>query len=133
MQTKPMRLYYAICSAVLFLTECAIAVWGRGFIRNSFGDMLVIVLLYCIIRIFTNRLPRLLPVLVCGIGFIAELLQYIRLVDLLGLDHHSWLAVAIGTNASWEDLVCYIAGMGMIYLGMLVRHCLFERKKGVTP
>ena len=126
--TKSTRVYYLVWSAVLFLTEFAIALWAKGFLRNNVGDMLIIPLLYCMVRVLTPKLPRLLPVLACGAGFVAEGLQYIRLVDLLGLDHHSPLAVAIGTHASWEDLVCYIIGMLLIYLGMYVRSCF---QKGV--
>lgn len=129
---KSTRVYYAVWSAVLFLTELCIALWGTGILRFYIGDMLIIPLLYCLIRVFTEKLPRLLPFLTCCLGFLAEFLQYIHLVDLLGLEHTEPLAIAIGTNFSWVDVLCYIAGMGMIYLGMLARSVLTNFNRGIV-
>lgn len=128
MTRKSTAVYYAALSAILFLTEFAIALWAHGFLRDSVGDMLVIPLIYCIIRVFTDKLQKSLPFLVCCLGFLAEFLQFIHLVDILGLDHSSPLAVAIGTSFSWVDVICYLIGMVMIYAGMFLRKTLASQK-----
>lgn len=129
---KSTRVYYAVLAGILLAVEFAIALWAHGFLRDYFGDVLVIPLIYCLIRVFTEKLPRLLPVLVCSLGFLAEFLQSIHLVDLLGLRHDSALAIAIGTKFSWTDIVCYIAGMLLIYLGICLRTASRNRLKGET-
>ena len=80
--TKSTRVYYLAWSILLFLSEFAIALWAKGFLRNNVGDLLIIPLLYCMVRVLTPKLPRLLPVLACGAGFAAEFLQYIRLYQI---------------------------------------------------
>ena len=134
MQTKTMRVYYLIWALVLFGTEILIGtVWsGWYWLRAYGGDILVIPLIYCMIRIFTAKLPRLMPFLVCCTGFLAEFLQYIHLADLLGFAHGSLPAILIGTSFSWLDMLCYIAGMGLIYLMIAGRLLLTRHKKGVT-
>ncbi len=132
MQTKTMRVYYLVWTLLLFGTEILIGAFVHGWVRDYGGDILVIPLIYCLIRIFTDKLPRLMPFLVCCIGFLAEFLQYIRLADLLGFAHDSLPAILIGTSFSWLDMLCYIAGMGLIYLVIAVRILLTRRKKGVT-
>lgn len=133
MQTKKMRVYYLIWTAVLLITEILIGSVFSGWhwLRAYGGDILVIPLIYCIFRAVTDRLPRLLPLLVCGIGFLAEFLQYIHLSDRLGFARGSLGAIIIGTSFSWYDILCYIAGMVLIYLGMLIRCALVNKQKGV--
>lgn len=128
MTRKSTPIYYAVLSAILFLIELAIALWAHGFLRYYVGDILIIPLIYCILRVFTERWQRLLPFLVCCLGFLAEFLQYFHFVDLLGLDHDSPLAIAIGTGFSWVDVICYLIGMVMIYAGMFLRKTLNSQK-----
>lgn len=133
MQIKAMRVYYLVWAAVLFVTEILIGSVFSGLVwlRSYGGDILVIPLIYCIIRIVTDRLPRLMPVLVCCIGFAAEFLQWIHLSERLGFEPGSLGAILIGTSFSWYDMLCYLAGMVLIYLGVLARISLVNRKKGV--
>lgn len=122
MQTKKGMLYYGALSALLLGTEIWIGICAGGWIRNYFGDVLVIPLMYCLVRIFTKKLPALLPVIMFGIGVIAEITQYFHLADRLGFERGSLMSILLGTSASLWDAVSYAAGAVLIYAGIAVRH-----------
>ncbi len=131
METKSMRVYYLILSVILLGAEICIGMWAHGWIRNSLGDILVIPLIYCMVRIvFPRALPRTMPLIMCGIGFAAEIAQYGKLYELLGFEKDSLGAIILGTGFSFSDLLCYAAGTILIYLGMLVRS-IQQQRKGV--
>lgn len=133
MQTKHLRVYYAAWSAVLLFSEILIGKFAHGWVRDSLGDILVIPLIYCLVRIgFPEALPRLMPLLMCGIGFAAETAQYFKLYALLGFAPGSLGAIVLGTGFSWGDMLCYTAGTGLIFLGMYLRRTLISNRKKVT-
>jgi hypothetical protein len=111
MRLRP--LYYLIALLIL-LTEIAIAkgIAGNAFIRGSVGDILVIVLIYALLRGNSNP-PKTSGLFAILIGFIVEGLQYIHLVDLLGLQKGSILYIVIGNTFSPSDLLMYFIG-GML-------------------
>ncbi|MBR1529299.1 MAG: DUF2809 domain-containing protein [Oscillospiraceae bacterium] len=123
MQTKSDRIYYLIWSAVLFIIEFLIAVFvpSPSWLRDYGGDMLIIPLIYCLVRIFIKILPRLMPFLMCCVGFVFEIAQYFHICDLLGFEKGSVMRIIIGTSFSWMDILCYILGMLMIYTGIFIR------------
>jgi len=123
MQTKSDRIYYLIWSAVLFIIEFLIAVFvpSPSWLRDSGGDMLIIPLIYCLVRIFIKILPRLMPFLMCCVGFVFEIAQYFHISDRLGFERGSVMSIIIGTSFSWMDILCYIIGMLMIYTGIFIR------------
>jgi len=123
MQTKSDRIYYLIWSAVLFIIEFLIAVFvpSPSWLRDSGGDMLIIPLIYCLVRIFIKILPRLMPFLMCCVGFVFEIAQYFQISDRLGFERGSVMSIIIGTSFSWMDILCYIIGMLMIYTGIFIR------------
>ena len=123
MQTKSERKYYLILSAILFIIEFMIAVFvpSPSWLRDSGGDMLIIPLIYCLVRIFLKVLPRLMPFLMCCVGFAFEIAQYFHICDLLGFEKGSVMRIIIGTSFSWMDMFCYITGMLLIYTGIFIR------------
>ena len=109
------RPVYLTLALGIFALEVAIArgyIPGR-FIRESIGDMLVIVLMYAVLRGLTALSPLIALMSSVTIGFAVELLQYIHLADLLGLDPGSVLYTIIGNTFSLLDLVMYLVG-GML-------------------
>ena len=109
------RPIYLVVAMAIFLVEVAIA---RGaipgaFVRNSLGDVLVMPLLYCILRGVTNATPLIALVVSLAAGLTAEVLQYLRLAELLGLRQGSMLSIALGTTFSYVDLLMYGIGGGM--------------------
>ncbi len=106
----------ALCGFVLLLViEIIIGKSAHGFIRAYVGDVLVIPLIYCFVRIFYVRPAAWLPAAVGGLGILAEILQYFDLCGLLGIPRGSLLGILLGSSADLADIVCYSAGTLLIY------------------
>ena len=109
--------HYALLTIILLLTEIAIAIWvpGGTFIRASFGDFLVVILIYCTVRAVFDIDPLKLALAVCLFAFAVEFAQYFHFVDRVGIENKI-LRIAIGTSYSTGDLVMYAAGCLTIYV-----------------
>ena len=95
MSDKNKRLF-ALCGFVLLLVvEIIIGKYAHGFIRAYIGDVLVIPLIYCFVRIFYVRPAVWLPAAVGGLGILAEMLQYFNLCGLLGIPKGSLLGILL--------------------------------------
>lgn len=69
---------YLIIALVLFIVELWIAfVIKNGFIRYTFGDYVVVILLYCFIRGLTNLKTKISATIVLIIAYSIEILQYL--------------------------------------------------------
>jgi Protein of unknown function (DUF2809) len=107
--------YYFFGFVLLFLTELYIAIYMHDdFIRPYVGDALVVILLYTIVRAFlkVGILPTAIGVLIFSFG--VEILQYFKIVEILGLGSSAIARTVIGTTFSWEDLICYSIGVVMV-------------------
>ena len=108
------RLYFVL-SVLLFAIEILIAIFAHDrIIRPYVGDVLVVMLIYCTIKSFLNTpvLPTALYVLI--FSFVIESLQYLNIVDILGLQHSKIAATVIGTSFAWIDILAYIIGTVLI-------------------
>lgn len=107
--------YYLFLTIVLFLIELSIALYIKdNFIRPFGGDVLVVILIYCFLKIFLNERPLKVALIVLAFSFVVEILQYFNVVKLLGLQNNKIASVIIGTSFSWLDLVAYIFGFLII-------------------
>lgn len=89
---------------LLFITELLIVInYKNGFIRNNFGDYLVILMLYYFFRSFINLKPVYTALLTLCIAYTVEFLQYINIVEILNLEQH-------GTTFSIHDIIAYTLG-----------------------
>ena len=105
-----------MCGFVLLMVvEIIIGKYAHGFIRAYIGDVLVIPLIYCFVRIFYVRPAVWLPAAVGGLGILAEMLQYFNLCGLLGIPKRSLLGILLGSSADLGDIVCYAVGVLLIY------------------
>lgn len=105
------RRFYCGAFALLLSAEVCIALFVHdAFVRPYLGDVLVIVLLYCLGRGPLGIRGRWLTPAVTAAGVLAEALQYLRLADRLGLGPASPLRVILGSTFDWADLLCYLAG-----------------------
>ncbi len=105
------RLFYLITALLLFMTEVLIALFVHDrFIRPYAGDILVVLLIYTLIRIFFPERPHLLPLYVFLLASGVELLQYFEIVRILGLENHALVCTLIGTTFDVRDILCYAAG-----------------------
>ena len=109
---------YFILSLLLFITEVLIALFVRdSFIRPYFGDFLVVILLYCMVRSFWDFPVSLIVLSVLAFAYLLETLQYFRLVEQLGLQDSVLARTVIGTGFAWEDMVAYTLGGVAIWWG----------------
>ena len=107
--------FYFVLALLLFGIEVLIAKFAHDqIIRPYFGDLLVVVLLYCFIKSFvdTPYLKTALSVLI--FAFALETLQYFHIVNLLGLEHSSLARTVIGTSFEWIDLIAYALGIALV-------------------
>lgn len=111
------KVYFALMLA-LFLTEVLIAVYVHDhIIRPYVGDVLVVMLIYCFIKSFfaTPVLPTAIAVLF--FAFLIEGLQYVQLVNRLGLQNNKIASTVIGNSFAWMDVLAYVVGV-VIVLGV---------------
>jgi hypothetical protein len=108
---------YFILTVLLFIIEVIIALYVRDrFIRPYLGDVLVVILIYCFIRSFFRW-----PVVPVAIGvllfaFAVETLQYLNIVEKIGLKDSKLANVLIGNSFSWIDMLTYIIGIAIVLL-----------------
>ena len=109
-QAKKRKLIYSAVFAVLLITEILIGMYAHGFVRVYIGDVLIMPAMYFFVRIFTDRFPRTLPLILFVFACAVEISQYFGLYKALGLARDSLIAIIIGTGFAWGDLAAYAAG-----------------------
>ena len=121
------QLRYFSFFLVLFIVEVLIARYAHdAFVRPYIGDFLVVILLYCLIKSFCNVPTLLTAVGVLFFSYTVEILQYFKLVELLGLQNYSLARILIGTTFQWGDLVAYAIGIGVV---VLIENNVFKPNK----
>ena len=108
---------YLILTIILFLIELAIALFIEDrIIRPYVGDILVVCLIYCFLRIFLQAESWKIALGVLLFAFTIETLQYFDYVKLLGLEKNRILSVAMGRSFAWNDFIAYFVGFLLIIL-----------------
>ncbi len=106
---------YLFLTIILFLTEVVIALFIKDtVIRPFLGDVLVVILIYCFLRIFLKITYGKLAFGVLLFACLIEFLQYFDYVKLLGLENNRILSVALGRTFEWLDFAAYFAGFLLI-------------------
>lgn len=109
------RILFGVTTLTLVIIEVLIALYVHdAFIRPYIGDVLVVVVIYCFIRIFIPDRFALLPLGVFIFAAGVELLQAINIVGLLGVENNPFLRVLIGSTFDVKDIACY--GVGCLLL-----------------
>jgi len=106
---------YFILATLLFITEVLIALYLHdSIIRPYGGDFLVVILIYCFVKSFVNTpvLPTAIAVLL--FSYMIEALQYIHIVDRLGLQNSKLASTIIGTSFAWTDIFAYTLGISAV-------------------
>jgi len=105
------RIRYVMAFIMLLLIEVMIALFIHDrFIRPYIGDVLVVIVLYCFVRIFVQKRMRLLSMYIFVFAVIVELLQFLNIVGLLGLSRNTFANTVVGTSFDWKDIICYAVG-----------------------
>lgn len=106
---------YFVMTVLIFIIEVLIALYVKDrFIRPYGGDVLVVILIYCFVKSFFDFpiAPLALGVLI--FAFVIEILQYIKIVEKLGLEKSVVARTVIGTSFAWMDILSYIVGIGIV-------------------
>ncbi|MBB4728556.1 DUF2809 domain-containing protein [Xanthomonas arboricola] len=113
------RCTYLSVAFAVFVIEVAIGAGRLGgpWVRGSLGDVLAVILVYCGLRGVLALPPRWACVLAVAIGCLIEGLQALHLADRLGLRPGSAAYIALGNTATVHDLLMYLVGGGVAYIG----------------
>lgn len=117
MKNSRLRIIYAAIFVLILITEVLIALFVKDkFIRPYGGDILVVILICCFVRIFYPKKINLLPLFVFLFAVLVEIAQYFNFVSLLGLGSIKFFSVLLGTSFSFGDLICYAVGCVIFFL-----------------
>lgn len=109
------RWRYLAALIIIFLIELFIALYVHDrFIRPYVGDVLVVVLVYCFVRVLIPEGIGRLPLYVFLFAALVEITQYFHLADLLGLQGNTAARIILGSVFDWKDIACY--GVGCLFL-----------------
>lgn len=112
------RIQYLLLFLAVLFAEVLIALFVHDrLIRPYIGDVLVVVVIYCFIRILIPEGFAILPVIVFIFAAAVEVLQYFHLVERLGFADNPFMRILIGSVFDVKDIVCY--GAGCIILGVI--------------
>jgi hypothetical protein len=110
---SPKYFYVAIA---LFLIEVFIGVYVKdGFIRPFVGDVLVVILIYCLVKSFSKVRANVAIAAVFIFACLVEGLQYLNIVDMLGIRQYKLLVIILGSSFDWGDILAYASGSGIIW------------------
>ena len=105
------RILYSIAFVLLVFVEVIIALFVHdNIIRPYGGDAIVVIVLYCFVRIFVPEKLKLLPFYIFLFAVAVEFGQYFEYVKLLGLHDNKFMRVLLGTSFSWYDILSYAIG-----------------------
>ena len=121
--------YYLTLAHSLFLIELAIAfIIKTGFIRYTFGDYLVVILLYAIFRGCTNLSVRASALVVLLIAYSIEMLQLTPFLAYFNLQDSLTAKLIFGSTFQTGDLIAYTLGI----LTVLVLEHFMNYKRPVS-
>lgn len=106
---------YFLLALILFLIELIIAIFVKDeIIRPFVGDILVVILIYCFVKIFwrVGTFPLAISVFLFACG--VEILQYFKLVNILGVQNNKILVTILGSVFAWTDILAYAIGTCII-------------------
>jgi hypothetical protein len=111
MTLKFNKTYFAFFT-LLLVVEIAIAIFLKeGFIRHTFGDYLVVILMYTCIKSFSNIKPLAVAIGVLLFAFSIEFLQLFNLLDVLNLRDSHLAKLILGSTFHISDLIAYTLGV----------------------
>ncbi len=116
MRTARKRMVYGVCALLLLVTEVLIGLYVKdAFVRPYGGDVLVVILLCCLVRVVFPEKAKLLAVYVFAFAAVWEFSQILPLVEVIGLGDVAFFRIAMGTSFAWLDIVCYAVGCALFW------------------
>lgn len=110
------RIFYLILFLTLIAVETVIAIFIHdAFIRPYLGDILVVAVIYCFVRIFVPKGIKLLPLYIFLFAACVEITQLFHLAELLHIKNRA-LRIIIGSTFDLSDIICYAVGCALLFL-----------------
>ena len=111
MKFKFNRIYF-IYFLVLLVIEILIAVFLKsGFIRHTFGDYLVVILMFYFFKSFVKANDITLGIITLLIAYAIEFLQLTNMLSYFGVEQSKWANLIFGNYFSIPDLLAYTLGI----------------------
>jgi len=127
------RLIYCSLSVLCFVVCILIVILfnDNHFIRGFIGDVIVILLVYFLSKIFYDFHAQKLTTFVLMVAFATEFLQLAKLTTFLGLEHNTLVRLIFGSVFDPYDLFAYTIGAVLVYVidTRLVRRVVFGNKQ----
>lgn len=113
------RIPYIIILILLIAVEVVIALTQHGnWLRYYGGDVIVVWAVYCLVQsVIGGKKPVITHIGVLIFAFLVEFLQYIHIVDIIGLGDIEFFRILIGTSFAVEDLLSYALGTAIGIVG----------------
>jgi hypothetical protein len=106
------KLSYFIATILLFVIEVCIALFVHDkIIRPYIGDFLVVILIYCFLRSFVNFSILSIALATWIFACFVEFLQYLNIVNKIGLQDSKIAVTIIGNSFEWVDILAYTLGI----------------------
>ena len=105
------KAYFFLFLTLLSIEVCIAYFIKTGFIRHSFGDFLVVIMIYCLLKSFISIKPVYLALFVLFISFCIEFLQLFNLLDKLDITENKIAKIVLGNTFHTNDLIAYILGI----------------------
>lgn len=108
---------YLGLASLIFGIEVLIAIYvNDNFVRPYLGDVLVVILIYCFLKSFLKLPVLVAALLVLAFAFTIEFLQFLNIVEKLGLEKSKMARTVMGTSFAWIDLLAYIMGIAIVLI-----------------
>lgn len=107
--------YYFLYFILLLAIEYSL-LFTKGFIRHTFGDFLVVILIYCFVMSFLKSNYKRVAFGVLIFSYTIELIQLTNLLQYLHLEESKAAKIVLGNTFSILDLVAYTFGILTILL-----------------
>ncbi len=115
--------YYFIAFLILFCIEAFIAILLKdGFIRHTFGDYLVVILLFCFFKSFIKDKSYQIALAVFVISYTIEFLQLFDFLKALHLENNTVAKLVLGSTFHISDLIAYTLGIISILIFETMRN-----------
>jgi Protein of unknown function (DUF2809) len=126
------KVYFFLFLTLLVIETCIAYFLKTGFIRHSFGDFLVVIMLYCLLKSFINIKPIYLALFVLFISFSIEFLQLFNFLETLNLTDNKIAKIVLGNTFHINDLIAYTLGIITVLIieYKCFRHC--ERSEAIS-
>ena len=108
---------YFLLFVILFAIEVCIALFIKGgFIRHTIGDVLVVIMVYCLLKSFIKAKPLIIGLFVLTVSFCVEYLQYFDLIGKLNLEQNEIAKLVLGNTFHLADLLAYSVGIIVVLI-----------------